>query len=284
MADQTTGVAANGAIPIFYRRFGSAGRTPLVIVHGLSYFSYDWIGIGRALAADRAVLALDLRGFGDSAAPPDGDYSVPANARDIVAVLDHVGWPRAVLMGHSMGGRHCLYAASTYPDRAAALIAVDFAPTVDPKGQARVAQSVGTQPDRFDDVDAAIEWLTRAPAAAATEDIRRRVEAYTRPAEGGGVTLKRALHFRDQFRRILETGQRPAAGVDLWKVLADLRAPALFVRGRRSDMFAQDTARKVVETAPVAEVVEVDTGHDVGGEDPDALIGVVRTFLGRHEL
>ena len=44
--------------------------TPVLIVHGLSYFSYDWIGPASALASDREVVAIDMRGFGQSGWSP----------------------------------------------------------------------------------------------------------------------------------------------------------------------------------------------------------------------
>ena len=53
-------------LEIFYRRFGRPGRTPVLIVHGLSYFSYDWIGPAAGIAVDREVVAIDMRGFGQS--------------------------------------------------------------------------------------------------------------------------------------------------------------------------------------------------------------------------
>jgi esterase len=76
----------------------------VLIVHGLSFFSWDWIGPAARLASDRQVATMDMRGFGDSDWP--GDYSLAAHAADIVAVLDHLGWQKAILIGHSMGGRH----------------------------------------------------------------------------------------------------------------------------------------------------------------------------------
>ncbi len=90
MPDQRTAKFSSGDVEIFYRLFGKSGETPIVIVHGLSYFSYDWIPMAAVLASDRQVAAMDMRGFGDSGSAQD--YSVPAFARDIIALLDHRGW------------------------------------------------------------------------------------------------------------------------------------------------------------------------------------------------
>ena len=53
----------------------SAARPyPLLILHGLSYFSYDWIPVAKLVALDREVIALDMRGFGNSTWSPTRDY------------------------------------------------------------------------------------------------------------------------------------------------------------------------------------------------------------------
>ena len=60
------GHARSGDVQLHFRRFGQLGSTPLVIAHGLSYFSYDWTAAATALSTDREVVAVDTRGFGDS--------------------------------------------------------------------------------------------------------------------------------------------------------------------------------------------------------------------------
>ena len=57
-----TGRARSRDLSIFYRRMGRSGATPLLIVHGLSYFSYDWMPVAEELGRQREVLAMDMRG------------------------------------------------------------------------------------------------------------------------------------------------------------------------------------------------------------------------------
>lgn len=87
-----TGTGRSGDVTLFYRRLGSSGLTPLLVVHGLQYFSWDWLEVAQSLSADREVLCIDMRGFGDSEWSAQKDYSVPTMAQDLVNVLDHVGW------------------------------------------------------------------------------------------------------------------------------------------------------------------------------------------------
>lgn len=275
MAEPRTGKARSGEVEIFYRLFGEPGGVPAVIVHGLSYFSYDWIEPAAALARGRQVAAMDMRGFGESGWAKD--YSVPAFAGDIVAVIDHLGWAKAVLIGHSMGGRNCVYCAATHGDRVAGLVLVDWAPENAPAGSRRVAETVGRLPERFATIDEAMRYFIEPRPR---EDARRRArfEAYLAPVPGG-FAIKRDPYFREQFRRVLETGERPKPGVDLWTTLAKVSCPVLMLRGKRSDMVAAETVSKMKAVNPRMALAELDSGHDVAGDDPAGFLREVGAFL-----
>ncbi len=279
MIDQRIAKFSSGDVEISYRLFGKPGETPIVIVHGLSYFSYDWIPMAAVLAADRQVAAMDMRGFGDSGWAQD--YSVPAFAGDIIGLLDHLGWAQAILLGHSMGGRNCTYCAAENPGRIAGLVLVDWSPENAPAGAQRVTEAVAGTPDSFVSVDEAMRFFKVDPASPQGVQQRPRFEAYLKPVEGGFV-IKRDPHFRNQFRRVLETGEKPKLGVDMWAELAKVACPVLVMRGTRSDMFAAETVAKVQAANPRIQVVEMNTGHDVAGTDPAAFEREALTFLHRQ--
>lgn len=258
----------SGDVEIAYRLFGSPGATPLLIVHGLSFFSYDWIGPASALAEGRQVAAMDMRGFGDSGWSKD--YSIGAFAGDIIALLDHLGWKEVILVGHSMGGRNSCFCAAENPGRIRALVLVDWSPEPAAAGSKRTSQTVAGTPDTFATVDEAMQHFGSSN--------RQRFEAYLKPVSGG-FALKRDLHFANQFRRMLQTGERPALGVDLWAVLARVSCPTLVIRGARSDLFATETAPKMLAANARFELTELDTGHNVAGDDPQGLVGKVKAFL-----
>jgi pimeloyl-ACP methyl ester carboxylesterase len=277
-----TGTVHSGDVEIFYRRFGQPGRAPLVIVHGASYFSYDWIDVAAALATDREVVAMDMRGFGDSSWSPARDYAVPTMAGDICALIAHLGWKRAIPIGHSMGGRSVAWCAAKNPALVPAAVLVDYSPENAPAGSRRTAERVGRQPDAFASVDAAMQYHGIDPASETGLARRARFEAYLRPL-GVGLQLKRDLYFRDQFKRVLETGEKTKLGVDMWQVLAEIRCPTLVIRGAQSDMFAPETVPKVRAANPGIEVVEVPGGHNVAGDNPAGFAAAVRTFLEAQE-
>ena len=266
-----TGRARTGDLSIHYRRLGNRALTPILIVHGLQHFSWDWLPVAQALGAEREVLCMDMRGFGDSDWSAQKDYSVPAMAQVIVAVLDHFDWQRAILLGHSMGGRSTTYAAAKHPARIAGLALVDYTPDNAPGGAKRTTEIVGNTPDSFPSLEAARMYL--GP--------KKNVERYSfyLKEENGRFSVKRDPHFRDQFKKVLAGGERPRLGLDMWQLIGEVRCPILSVRGRRSDMYAPETVAKMKSANPRLEVVGVDAGHDIAGENETALVEVLRKWI-----
>src|SRR5206468_12386469 len=104
---------------------GGSGGVPVVFVHSAAGSTEHWSVQLRHLRRTRRAAALDLRGHGRSAPPRDGDYRINSLAADLKAALDHLGLPRAVLVGHSLGGVVCATFAGTHPDRVAGLFLLD---------------------------------------------------------------------------------------------------------------------------------------------------------------
>lgn len=265
---------ASGDVKIHYRKLGKPGRTPLLLVHGLSYFSWDWLPAAQALSGEREVVAMDMRGFGDSTWSPAKDYSVPTMAQDIVNLLDHLGWRHAVLSGHSMAGRATTCVAARHPERVRGLVLVDYSPDNAPAGAQRVTKAVAGQPDSFASVDEAMKYFGKAD--------RARFEQYLKE-EKGSFVVKRDPYFRDQFRKVLETGERPKLGVDMWQLLGEVRCPMLSLRGARSDMYAPETMAKMKAANPRLAVAEVDAGHDIAGDNLPGFLEAMRRFLNALE-
>ena len=275
--EHRTGTCESGDVTIHYRHFGSPGATPMLIVHGLSYFSYDWIGIAGELCGDREVVAMDMRGFGDSTWSPTQKYALDDFAGDMANLLDHLGWPKAVVMGHSMGGRNSTYFTAGHPDRVEKLVLVDSSPVNAPEGGKRVMNIVAGIPDVFPDIDAALAYFGQDPHSPQDASVRTRMENYLKPVDGGFV-IKRDTAFREKFRKQRDTGERELLGADMWERLGAIQCPILVIRGTQSDMFADETVPKVKEANANVTLVELDVAHNVGGEDPEGLVREVKKF------
>jgi lipase len=104
------------------------GEADIVVlaVHGITSNGLVWRSVAREVTRDTQIsmLAPDLRGRGDSAALP-GPYGIATHVEDMLAVLDHAGARRAVLVGHSMGAYVAARIVAEHPERAAGLVLID---------------------------------------------------------------------------------------------------------------------------------------------------------------
>jgi pimeloyl-ACP methyl ester carboxylesterase len=99
---------------VIYRIAGSG--PPIVLIHGMLNSSSHWQAVALNLARDYTVIAPDLIGHGDSAAPR-GDYSLGAHAASIRDLLAAVGIERATIVGHSLGGGVAMQFFYQFPQR-----------------------------------------------------------------------------------------------------------------------------------------------------------------------
>ena len=133
----------------------------------------------------------------------------------------------------------------------------------------------------FASVDAALAYHQHDPALPADAALRKRFEAFLKPV-AGGFALKRDLHYRDQFRHVLETGRPHPAGVDAWALLAGIKVPLLVIRAatRAAGTFGGAVALGgPLQANPAAEVIELAGGHDLARDNPDGLVAAVKRFL-----
>jgi pimeloyl-ACP methyl ester carboxylesterase len=100
------------------------GDPPLVLVHGVACHRGFWAPQIERFARDHLVVALDLRGHGDSDAP-EQRYTMAGFADDVAWTCERLAVDRPVLIGHSLGGLVALAFAAAYPDRLRAAVLID---------------------------------------------------------------------------------------------------------------------------------------------------------------
>jgi len=100
---------------------------PIVLLHGTSASLHTWDGWTKVLSQTRRVIRFDLPGFGLTGPSPDGDYSIEAYVRFVVAMLDALQVKKVVLGGNSLGGNIAWETAVAHPERVSRLILVDAA-------------------------------------------------------------------------------------------------------------------------------------------------------------
>src|SRR6187431_2557479 len=122
---KTTGAEINGVI-------GGSGP-PILLLHGAPQSHISWRLVAPKLAATRTVVVSDLRGYGDSSKPPDGEmhvnYSKRAMALDQVEVMKHFGFEKFPVIGQDRGGRVTQRMCLDHPDKVTHAAVLDIIPT-----------------------------------------------------------------------------------------------------------------------------------------------------------
>src|SRR3546814_148765 len=100
---------------ISYWDWGNEEAPPLVLVHGGKDHARSWDRVAEGLRDAYHIVALDLRGHGDSEWSIGGQYGLPDHGLDVLRMIETVGSPARVL-AHSYGGSVCLMTAGAFPE------------------------------------------------------------------------------------------------------------------------------------------------------------------------
>ncbi len=117
-------VDVNG-IRVHYQEAGDRHAPAMVLIHGFASSTLVWSKVFLKLAeSGYRVIALDMLGYGYSAKPRNGEYTIPGQAKLLTRLLDHLDIPRAIFIGSSYGGAVAATCALDYPERVEKLILV----------------------------------------------------------------------------------------------------------------------------------------------------------------
>jgi 3-oxoadipate enol-lactonase len=250
-----------------YEVRGSGDRL-VVLTHGLGSTLAFWAPLADVFAAHYRVLVWDLRGAGGSAKPP-GPYSPALFARDLAALLDHVGAEDAHLVGHSGGGVVTQRFALDYPDRVRSLVLCSTSSEVGEKAAAawhRLADTVEREGFGAGGAEArafAPEFAAAHPEMVA--ELARRTRANDPTAYAATARA---------FGSYAWTGE-----------LARVRAPALVLQGLADALTPPGGSVILARNLPRAQLIMVPgAGHNLPLEMPGYFAGVVLAFLGGIDL
>lgn len=254
-----------GGSGLFCRTYGETG-SPVVILHGLLGSSDNWHPVAKRLGEHHRVFALDLRNHGHSFHHPDA--SLDAMADDVLAFVAAHDLAPVALLGHSMGGRIAMLAATRTPEAVSSLIVVDMA--------------LRAYSPRHLPILAAMQALPLAACRRRTDADAILVDAIPDPAErqlalkclANGPT---GLHWRVNLPALLAAYPGYVAPRQL---PGTYPGPALFVAGGRSDYLTLADRPALRAAFPQARFVPVkDAGHWVHADAPELFIDLVADFL-----
>lgn len=261
-------VSAPDGLRLHAADYGSrlASRLPVVCLPGLARTSADFDVLARALAADckapRRVLALDYRGRGLSEFDRDpGNYTLPVELADVIAVLTALSVHRAIFIGTSRGGLLAMLLGAAQPTRIAGVVLNDIGPVIEPIGLMRIKGYVGRlpQPHSLEEGGEILKRLFDGQFPKLSDADWRAAAAKTWIERDG----KWVPAYDPRLFRALEgiDFDRPIPSV--WPQFDSLaRVPMLVLRGALSDLLSPDTVAAMRARRRNLEVVEVpDQGH-----------------------
>jgi pimeloyl-ACP methyl ester carboxylesterase len=262
---------------LHYRDYpGRSDRPVVVCLPGLTRNARDFDAVARRISGEWRVLAVSLRGRGESAyAKEAASYAPPAYRDDVLALLDSFAAPRMVAIGTSLGGIVTMLIAAAAPERLAGALLNDVGPELDPAGLSRIRGYVGRSA-------AFPTWLHAARAVA--ENARAAHPAFRLP--DWIAMAKRLCRVTSAGRivwdydpRISEPFRQPegAAPPDMWPLYEGLAGrPVTIVRGALSDLLSAGTFARMGERLAVDAFTVPNVGHAPTLSEPEAEAAIDR--------
>jgi haloacetate dehalogenase len=273
---------------IFVRRYGTGPA--VLMVHGFPRTSLMWRFLAPKFAETHTVICVDLRAYGQSGIPASADdhfpYSKRAMAKELVEVMDNLGFPTFTLIGHDRGGRVCYRLALDHPKSVERLAVFDVIPILEAwsRSDARFARTYWpwillSQKDPLPE-----SYLLGAPEAVfhnpfgqgsfGTEILEQYVSTYREPARVHGICEE----------------YRAAATIDVEHDRADKEASKqiecpmlhLWAEGGPLDTFYEKDGGALGiwrQWAPHARGRAMKGGHFFPEENPDDTAIFVKQFL-----
>jgi pimeloyl-ACP methyl ester carboxylesterase len=273
MADFEDGYWFSGEeLRLHYRDYsGPASRSPLICLPGLTRNARDFEPVAEMLGGKRRMIAVDLRGRGESGYARNAMSYVPLTyVQDIDGLVRQIDPKGFVLLGTSLGGLVSMLLAPMWMGKVKGIILNDIGPEIGAKGLERIRSYVG-QGRSFDTWMHAARTMAEAnrdvyPAYGLDEWLRF-AKRTCKLTNNGRIVLDYDMKIAEPFK--LPGGE---AGVDLWPVyeaLADV--PLLILRGQSSDILEKQAAAKMLKKHGNATLVTVPgVGHAPSLDEPAA--------------
>src|SRR5438093_10522987 len=223
---------------------------PVLFVHGFPFDRTVWRHQLAALSRWKRI-APDLRGAGESTAPPDG-YTIARYADDLVAVLDALGVRQAVVCGLSLGGYIAFELLRRHAGRVRAVVLCDTRPQPDTL-EAKRGRDELTQVAQREGQDAVIERLL--PRLLAPETLATQPEVAAQVREMAGRWSAPGLVGALRMLR-----DRP----DSTETLRGVRLPTLVLVGSEDEIAPPETGRPTAQLIPDAQYHAVPAAGQLG--------------------
>jgi esterase len=261
--------ATVNGLRLHYLEWGDAGKPPLMMVHGIGRVAHSFDHIAPAFAAQYHIVAIDMRGHGDSAWDPGANYLVEDHVKDFEALVAQLGLRGLTLWGNSTGGRVVQVYAGLHPDNVKALIVEDVGPERPKTISDGFARGVQRDAKGWATEDELLAQLRTENQGISDEQLRTYARFASKRTPEGRLVWKRDPDLAKGF---IET--------ELWQYVRRITSPTIYILGGRSTIVPVDTQEQLKKTIPGVRIVTMPgLGHYPSQEKPEEFTRLAKEFL-----
>jgi pimeloyl-ACP methyl ester carboxylesterase len=247
---------------------------PILLMHGTGSSLHAWEGWVAALKEKHRIITVDLPGYGLTGPSPDGVYGGARDIAFVIALLDKLGVPRAVLGGNSLGAGVALRTALAHPDRVEKLILVDGGYSM-PSTSMPIGFRLLLMPG--------VGWLMQhtLPRFLVEQGMRN---VWGDPSKITPAMIDRAVELTQrEGNRAAIVARFMQRRSDAPPRYADVKAPTLIMWGGRDHLIPREAADALHRAIAGSTLAVFDgLGHAPEEEDPKATVDAVKAFLEKN--
>jgi esterase len=260
-----------GGLRLHYVDWGNASAQPMVMVHGLDRVARTFDHVAPHFARRYHVIALDMRGHGDSGWDSEGRYQVEDHAGDLAGLVKALGLRNLVLWGNSTGGRVVQVFAGMQPELVSHVIAEDVGPERPRQIADNYSRRVAQENAGWASEEELLAQLRKTNSGVSDAVLVPYVKYGTKRRDDGRLIWKRDPALVKGF-----------VATDLWRFVREIKAPTIYILGGRSTIVPVETQEQLKKTLPRVTIVTIPgVGHYPSDEKPDEFLRVVDGFLQR---
>jgi pimeloyl-ACP methyl ester carboxylesterase len=254
---------------LHYLDWGSPTKPPFIMLHGISRVAHQFDHIAPHFAVDYHVIAIDMRGHGDSAWSPEGAYVVEDYEKDLEAFVTKLDLHNLTLLGNSTGGRVVQVYAGLHPERVARIVVEDVGPERTNEIASAFTRQVENEANGWASEDELVAFLKKSNAKTPEPILRAYAHFASKPRADGRIVWKRDPNLAKGF-----------VPTELWRFVSQIKCPVIYILGGASRIVPPETQQKLKETLPQVEIVVLPgLGHYPDQEATADFLPIVDSFL-----
>jgi len=261
-------ITVNG-LRLHYLDWGGADKPPFIMLHGIGRVAHSFDHIAPKFTNKYDVMAIDMRGHGDSGWSPEGAYLVEDYVRDLEGFVEQLNLGNLTLLGNSTGGRVVQVYAGIHPDRMARLVVEDVGPQRTNEIASAFARRVQQEENGWASEDELLASLTRGGGAVSLELQRNYAHFGSKRREDGRMVWKRDPNLVKGF-----------VPTELWQYVSKIKCPTIYILGGASSIVPPEAQDRLKATLPDVRIVTMPgLGHYPHLEAPEEYLRIVQVFL-----